>query len=137
MPAHWQVDFNTMPDNLFFPAAENAVGHIDSITLSGTFNATCAFQNVVNLGALVRGKLEAKKDPEERVVQVCRKYIQWSVEDVRTNLKGNPVITPRVCLIASVTAGLEREGCDWRAGCSPGVGVFGGKERVGFLSCVL
>lgn len=96
-----------MPDNLFFPAAENAVGHIDSITLSGTFNATCAFQNVVNMGALVRGKMEAKKGCEERVVQACRKYIQWSVEDVRVNLKGHPVITPRICLIGSQGGGAR------------------------------
>lgn len=101
MPAHWQVDFSTMPDNLFFPADENVVGHIDSITLEGTFVATSAFQALVGLGTVVRGKIESKRDPEERVCASLKKYIQWSVEDVRTNLKDRPEINPRVVVVGS------------------------------------
>lgn len=84
MPAHWQVDFGTMPDSLFFNAeVANEVGHIDSITLDGTFSATNAFRGLVALGAIVRGKMEAKKDPEDRVLAAVRKYVRWSVEDVK------------------------------------------------------
>ncbi|KAI5795547.1 hypothetical protein EDC01DRAFT_614694 [Geopyxis carbonaria] len=103
MPAHWQVDFGTMPDNLFFAAHE--VGHIDSITLHGTFKATSAFQALVNLGGLVRTKQEVRKDPEEMILGVLRKYIVWSVEDVRAGLKGHPDIHPRIVLAGSYGKG--------------------------------
>ncbi|CAZ83036.1 unnamed protein product [Tuber melanosporum] len=81
MPAHWQVDFSTMPDHLFTAADDPA--YIESITLDGTFNATTAFQTLVNLGGFVRGKLEGKHDAEAKIVSSLRKYIQWSVDDAK------------------------------------------------------
>lgn len=79
MPAHWQVDFGTMPDNLFAEPEDPA--YIDAIKPDGTFNATAAFQAVVNLGAAVRGKLETDQDAESKVVFGLKKYIQWSLDD--------------------------------------------------------
>jgi len=81
MPAHWQVDFSTMPDHLFTAADDPA--YIESVTLDGTFNATTAFQTLVNLGGFVRGKLEGKHDAEAKIVSSLRKYIQWSVDDAK------------------------------------------------------
>ncbi|CUS14305.1 unnamed protein product [Tuber aestivum] len=81
MPAHWQVDFSTMPDHLFTAADDPA--YIESVTLDGTFNATTAFQTMVNLGGFVRGKLEGKHDAEAKIVSSLRKYIQWSVDDAK------------------------------------------------------
>ncbi|TGZ83369.1 hypothetical protein EX30DRAFT_329539 [Ascodesmis nigricans] len=106
MPAHWQVDFGTMPDSLFFDAeVANEVGHIDSITLDGTFSATNAFRGLVGLGCIVRGKMEAKKDPEDRILAEIRKYVRWSVEDVKKHLPGNNDIYPRVVLVGSYGKG--------------------------------
>lgn len=81
MPAHWQVDFGTMPDNLFAEPEDPA--YIDAVTPDGTFNATAAFQAVVNLGAGVRGKLETAQDAESKVLFGLRKYIQWSLDDAK------------------------------------------------------
>ncbi|RPB05940.1 hypothetical protein L873DRAFT_1661217 [Choiromyces venosus 120613-1] len=81
MPAHWQVDFSTMPDHLFSAADDPA--YIEAVTLDGTFNATTAFQTLVNLGGFVRGKLEGKQDAESKIVTSLRKYIQWSVDDAK------------------------------------------------------
>lgn len=81
MPAHWQVDFGTMPDNLFAEPEDPA--YIDAVTPDGTFNATVAFQAMVNLGAGVRGKLETAQDAESKVLFGLRKYIQWSLDDAK------------------------------------------------------
>lgn len=86
MPAHWQVDFATMPDNLFTGPDDPA--HIEAVTLDGTFNATAAFQAVVNLGAAVRGKLETDQDAESKILLSMRKYIQWSIDDAKQGMIG-------------------------------------------------
>jgi hypothetical protein len=70
-----------MPDNLFTGPDDPA--YIEAVTLDGTFNATTAFQTLVNLGSLVRGKLEGKQDAEAKILLVLRKYIQWSVDDAK------------------------------------------------------
>jgi len=82
LPAHWEVDFPTMPEALFFSDKGNQVGHIDSVSLEGTFQATNALQALVMLGGTVRGRIESKRDPEDRVMAALKKYIQWSVDDV-------------------------------------------------------
>lgn len=79
MPAHWQVDFSTLPDDLFSAAGDQA--HIEAVTLDGTFNATTAFQALVNLGAVVRGRLEGKQEVESKILLGLRKYVQWSIDD--------------------------------------------------------
>lgn len=84
MPAHWQVDFNTMPDNLFSEPEDPA--YIDAVTPDGTFNATAAFQAVVNLGAAVRAKLETDQDAESKVLFGLKKYIQWSLDDAKQGM---------------------------------------------------
>lgn len=84
MPAHWQVDFATMPDNLFTGPDDPA--YIEALTLDGTFNATAAFQAVVSLGALVRGKLETHQDAENKILWSMRKYIQWSIDDAKQGM---------------------------------------------------
>lgn len=84
MPAHWQVDFATMPDNLFLSGEDPA--YIEALTLDGTFNATVAFQALVNLGAGVRGKLEAHHDVESKILLSLRKYIQWSIDDAKQGM---------------------------------------------------
>jgi len=101
MPAHWRIDFPTMPSKLFFPAEEDAVGQIDSITLEGTISATAAFQRVFNLGSFVRAKMEQKRKPEERILADLKRYVQWSVGDVRSHLKDQPPIYPRLALVSS------------------------------------
>jgi hypothetical protein len=85
LPAHWEVDFPTMPEKLFFSDKGNQVGHIDSVSLEGTFQATNALQALVMLGSTVRGRIESKRDPEDRVMAALKKYIQWSVDDVKTS----------------------------------------------------
>ena len=82
MPAHWKTDFPTMPRKLFFP--EGAEGHIDSITLKGTVSATTAFQRIFVLGSFVRAKMETKRRPEEKILADLKRYVQWSVGDVRS-----------------------------------------------------
>lgn len=84
MPAHWQVDFNTMPDNLFSEPEDPA--YIDAVTSDGTFNATAAFQAMVNLGAAVRAKLETAQDAEGKVLFGLKKYIQWSLDDAKQGM---------------------------------------------------
>lgn len=83
LPAHWEVDFATAPGKLFFPEKGNQVGHIDSLSLRGTFVATKKLQELVTLGGTVRGRIESRRDPEDRVMDALRKYIQWSVDDVK------------------------------------------------------
>jgi hypothetical protein len=90
LPAHWEVDFPTMPEKLFFSDKGNQVGHIDSVSLEGTFQATNALQAVVMLGSTVRGRIESKRDPEDRVMAALKKYIQWSVDDVKTSSRCAP-----------------------------------------------
>jgi hypothetical protein len=90
LPAHWEVDFPTMPEKLFFSDKGNQVGHIDSVSLEGTFQATSALQAVVMLGSTVRGRIESKRDPEDRVMAALKKYIQWSVDDVKTSSRCAP-----------------------------------------------
>lgn len=90
MPAHWQVDFGTMPDNLFSEPEDPA--YIDAVTPDGTFNATAAFQAVVNLGAGVRGKLETAQDAESKVLFGLKKYIQWSLDDATQGMIDPPKI---------------------------------------------
>jgi hypothetical protein len=90
MPAHWQVDFPTMPTGLFFPEKGIQVGHIDSVSLENSFQATNALAALVRMGVEVRGRIEGEKDPEERVVAALKKYIQWSVDDV-TNSSLYPI----------------------------------------------
>ena len=85
LPAHWEVDFSTMPGSLFFPDKGIQVGHIDSLSLQGTFQATNALQALVMLGSTVRGRVEVSRDPEDRVVAALKKYIQWTVDDVKTS----------------------------------------------------
>lgn len=85
LPAHWEVDFSTMPGSLFFPDKGIQVGHIDSLSLQGTFQATNALQALVMLGSTVRGRIEVSRDPEDRVVAALKKYIQWTVDDVKTS----------------------------------------------------
>lgn len=87
LPAHWEVDFPTMPEALFFSDKGNQVGHIDSVSLEGTFQATNALQALVMLGGTVRGRIESKRDPEDRVMAALKKYIQWSVDDVKASSK--------------------------------------------------
>lgn len=88
MPAHWQVDFNTMPDNLFSEPEDPA--YIDAVTPDGTFNATAAFQAMVNLGAAVRAKLETDQDAEGKVLFGVKKYIQWSLDDAKQGMINLP-----------------------------------------------
>lgn len=101
LPAHWEVDFSTMPGSLFFPEKGNQVGHIDSVSLEGTFQATNALQALVMLGSTVRGRIENKRDPEDRVMAALKKYVQWSVEDVKASSR---------CLGAQ-SLFLELKGC--------------------------
>ncbi|KAI5799579.1 hypothetical protein FPQ18DRAFT_399512, partial [Pyronema domesticum] len=108
MPAHWQVDFPTMPTGLFFPEKGIQVGHIDSVSLENSFQATNALAALVRMGVEVRGRIEGEKDPEERVVAALKKYIQWSVDDV-TNSKHKEFseIYPRIVLVRSNGKGAE------------------------------
>ncbi|KAA8901429.1 hypothetical protein FN846DRAFT_781170 [Sphaerosporella brunnea] len=108
LPAHWEVDFPTMPEKLFFPDKGNQVGHIDSVSLEGTFQATNALQALVMLGSNVRGRIEIKRDPEDRVMAALKKYIQWSVDDVKSsNYKEYSEIYPRIVLVRSNGKGAE------------------------------
>lgn len=95
LPAHWEVDFSTMPGSLFFPDKGIQVGHIDSLSLQGTFQATNALQALVMLGSTVRGRIEVSRDPEDRVVAALRKYIQWTVDDVKTSSTYSQSRTPK------------------------------------------
>ncbi|KAF8537614.1 hypothetical protein BDD12DRAFT_846037 [Trichophaea hybrida] len=108
LPAHWEVDFSTMPGSLFFSEKGNQVGHIDSVSLEGTFQATNALQALVMLGSTVRGSMEGKRDPEDKVMTGLKKYIQWSVEDVKaSNYKEYSEIYPRIVLVRSNGKGAE------------------------------
>ncbi|KAF8242617.1 hypothetical protein K440DRAFT_616341 [Wilcoxina mikolae CBS 423.85] len=108
LPAHWEVDFSTMPGSLFFSEKGNQVGHIDSVSLEGTFQATNALQALVMLGSTVRGSMEGKRDPEDKVMTGLKKYIQWSLEDVKaSNYKEYSEIYPRIVLVRSNGKGAE------------------------------
>ena len=85
MPKHWQPDFETMPDKLFFPEEGNEPGYIDSLKVEGTFVGSAAMKALIGMGPLARGRIEAKRDPEDRVLAGIKKYIQWSVEDVENS----------------------------------------------------
>ena len=113
LPAHWEVDFATAPTKLFFPEHGNQVGHIDSLALRGTFVATKALQELVQLGATVRGRVESRRDPEDRVVDALRKYVQWSVADVReSNYQQYSEIYPRIVVARS--GGRGAASCETR-----------------------
>lgn len=107
MPAHWQVDFATMPDNLFQDPGEQAV--IEGLTLGGTFAATAAFQAMVNLGAGVRGKLETRREVESRILGVLRRYVCWAVEDAALDKRH---IQPMIAISSSQERGAEH--CEQR-----------------------
>ncbi|KAI5842987.1 hypothetical protein DFP73DRAFT_585641 [Morchella snyderi] len=107
MPAHWQVDFATMPDNLFQEPDTSAV--IEGLSPEGTFAATAAFQAMVNLGAGVRGKLETRREVEGRILSVLRRYICWAVEDAALD---NKHIEPMIAISSSQERGAEH--CEQR-----------------------
>jgi hypothetical protein len=101
MPAHWKIDFPTMPSKLFFPTEDDAVGQIDSITLGGTTSATTAFQRVFNLGSSVRAKMERGRKPEERILADLKRYVQWSVGDIRSRMFLSNPASDAICVADS------------------------------------
>ncbi|KAH0605514.1 uncharacterized protein H6S33_004736 [Morchella sextelata] len=108
MPAHWQVDFATMPDNLFQQGPDDSAV-IEGIAPEGTFAATAAFQAMVNLGAGVRSKLETRREVEGRILSVLRRYICWAVEDAALD---NKHIEPMIAISCSQERGAEH--CEQR-----------------------
>ena len=87
LPASWELDFDTLPVNLFIKDEKSAyiraLGGSGRISAgSSDFRAQKALQNLIRLGAKIRDTIAVNKKPAELAAKrEVKKYMKWSLAD--------------------------------------------------------
>ncbi|KAJ9644715.1 hypothetical protein H2199_003678 [Coniosporium tulheliwenetii] len=92
MPKSWELDFSTIPSELF--TANNEEAFIKSI-VEKDFRATKALNALIGLGPRVRDTLETKnpfRPPEQVILRALESYIKWSYDDGGLSFTSIPIL---------------------------------------------
>ncbi|GAB7346803.1 hypothetical protein MBLNU459_g1901t1 [Dothideomycetes sp. NU459] len=81
LPAHWQMDFKFLPNELFSNSTElSQAPFINSIS-GRDFHATKALDRLLQLGPKIRDKVTCRKRPDPLVKKELREYMRWARAD--------------------------------------------------------
>ncbi|CAI7582856.1 unnamed protein product [Penicillium bialowiezense] len=98
IPMHWEKDFSTLPESLFFTVQDNISIHQDGEFVlkpdKGTeFHAIRAFRELLKICGVVRDHCNILEDGPERAVQkAIERYIRWALDDGHIRIQ--PATTP-------------------------------------------
>ncbi|EON60803.1 hypothetical protein W97_00012 [Coniosporium apollinis CBS 100218] len=92
MPKSWELDFSTLPSELF--TANNEEAFIKSV-VGKDFRATKALNALIGLGPRVRDALETKnpfRPPEQVILRALESYLKWSYDDGGLSFATIPIL---------------------------------------------
>ena len=98
IPRHWEKDFSTLPESLFFSGMDDEPEHIEGEFIleadKGTeFYAIRAFQELLKISGIVRDHCNIlETSPEISIKRAIERYLRWALSDA--HVRALPNTTP-------------------------------------------